>query len=246
MQLRRVTFGSIVRVLLPAVAVLALISGLAGLDLAELANELRDATWWLVALGFILAQLPRVTQAVTTLGAAPVSLPLGPVYALQLAVSYINLAIPTSAARVAIGIRFFQRHGVPPGSAVAAGAIDGFTSLVMEAVLLAVLLLFTPASLDLDLAAAVDSAVGILVVVMVIAAAGLGMVAAVAPWRRFVLKLGAAPGFGGMGRRAGIALTPADRPAARRQPGDGGALRPGTRDVRPGSRVPGRARRGAA
>ena len=101
--------------LLPAVAVVALLSGLAGLDLAELADQLEGATWWLVALGFLAAQLPRATQAVSTLGAAPVPLPLGPVYALQLAVSYINLAIPTSAARVAIGIRFFQRHGVPPG-----------------------------------------------------------------------------------------------------------------------------------
>ena len=41
-------------------------------------------------------------------------LALGPVYALQLAISYVNLAIPSAAGRIAVNVRFFQRHGVPP------------------------------------------------------------------------------------------------------------------------------------
>ncbi len=97
--------------MLPAVAVVMLISGLAGLDFAEFIEELCEATWWLIVLGALIAQLARVSQAVSTLGASPVPLPLGPVYALQLAVSYVNLAIPTSAARIAVNIRFFQRQG---------------------------------------------------------------------------------------------------------------------------------------
>ena len=99
----------------------------------------------------MVAQLPRLTQAVSTVGAAPVPLPLGPLYALQLAVSYVNLAIPSAAGRIAVNIRFFQRHGVAPGAALAAGALDGFAGFVVQAVVLAGLLLFTPASLDLDL-----------------------------------------------------------------------------------------------
>jgi uncharacterized membrane protein YbhN (UPF0104 family) len=187
MQLRRITVGSIVRVLLPALAAIALLTGLAGLDFAEVADELQDAAWWLVVIGFGLAQLPRLTQSISTLGASPVPLPLGPVYALQLAVSYINLAIPASAARVAINVRFFQRHGVAPGAAMTAGAIDGFIGFVVQAMLLVLLLLFSPVSLDLDLASAADSAERLLFVVVIIAAASIGTVAVVARWRRFVL-----------------------------------------------------------
>ncbi|MDF2731554.1 MAG: hypothetical protein K0S92_179 [Desertimonas sp.] len=185
-RLQRVTLGSILRVGLPALAVFVLITTFAGMDLGELVDQVRNATWWLIVLAFLVTQVPRLTQAVSTLGAAPVPLPLGPVYALQLAVSYVNLAIPTAAARVAVNIRFFQRHGVPPGSAVAAGAIDGFGGFVVQIVLLVCLVLFSPASLDLDVGGAVDSARQVLVIVMVIVAAALLVVAAVARIRRFV------------------------------------------------------------
>ena len=112
-QMRRFTFGSVMRVALPALAAVMLLSALAGFDFDEFVDSLQDAAWWLVAIGFVVAQLPRVAQAVSTLGAAPVPLPLGPVYALQLAISYVNLAIPTAAARIAVNVRFFQRQGLP-------------------------------------------------------------------------------------------------------------------------------------
>jgi len=174
-------------VLLPAFAVIALISVFAGLDLAELSDQLKDATWWLVILGVVVAQTPRVSQATATLGASPVPLPLGPVYALQLAISYINLAVPSTAARMAINIRFFQKHGVPAAGAVATGAIDGFSGFVVQASLLLGILLFTPASLDLDLGSAVDDASGLLILVLVLVAVPILVVAAVARWRRWVL-----------------------------------------------------------
>ena len=43
---------------------------------------------------------------------SPAPLPLGPLVALQFAICYVNLAIPSTAARVAINVRFFQRFGV--------------------------------------------------------------------------------------------------------------------------------------
>jgi uncharacterized membrane protein YbhN (UPF0104 family) len=186
--MRRITLGSIVRVVLPAVAVLMLLSGLAGLDFAELVEQLRNAEWWLLVLGVIVSQLPRLTQAISTLGSSPVPLPLGPVYALQLAVSYVNIAIPTAAARIAVNIRFFQRHGVPPGAALAAGALDGFGGFVVQALLLVGLLLMTSATLDLDLRAAVDSAGPILLVVVVIAVIAVAVSLAFGRLRRFITR----------------------------------------------------------
>jgi uncharacterized membrane protein YbhN (UPF0104 family) len=193
-QLRRITVGSIVRVVLPAIAVVALISAFAGLDYETLFEQLRDASWWLVAVGLLFAQTPRITQSVSTIGAAPSPLPFGPVYALQLAVSYVNLAVPSMAARVAVNIRFFQRHGVPPGSALAAGALDGAGGFIVQASLLLGLLVFTPASLDLDL----DGTAGhvgrlLLVVVLLVLLAGV-VVLLMERWRRrlveWALRLG--------------------------------------------------------
>jgi uncharacterized membrane protein YbhN (UPF0104 family) len=109
------------------------------------------------------------------------------VYALQLAVSYINIAIPTAAARVAVNVRFFQRHGVAPGAAIAAGAIDGFGGFVVQAILLVTMLLFTPASLDVDVGSAASGAERLLVLVVVIAVGALLVVAVVPRLRRWVV-----------------------------------------------------------
>jgi uncharacterized membrane protein YbhN (UPF0104 family) len=63
----------------------------------------------------------------------------------------MNLALPSNLARMAVNIRFFQRQGVPPTTAVTAGAIDSFTSTVIQALLLGLLLVFSSASLTLGL-----------------------------------------------------------------------------------------------
>jgi glycosyltransferase 2 family protein len=73
------------------------------------------------------------------------------VYAMQLATSYMNLALPSNLARMAVNIRFFQRQGLTAPTAVAAGTIDSFASTVIQAILLAVLLLFSESSLAFDL-----------------------------------------------------------------------------------------------
>ncbi len=210
-QLRRLSPMAILRVVLPAIAVMALFSLVAGLDFAELRTLLADASWWLLAAGLVAAQLPRFTQAVSTIGASPVPLPLGPVYALQLAVSYINIAIPSAAARIAVNIRFFQRHGMPPGTAMAPGALDGFSGFVVQLILLFVLLVFTPASLDLDLRSAVDRAGPLVIIVVVIAAVLLAIVVLVAPLRRFVVRWAR--------RLAGEAWAGGPRPALAAPPG---------------------------
>ena len=122
------------------------------------------------------------------MGASPIPLPLGPVYALQLSTSYINLAVPTSAARVALNIRFFQRHGVPPGTAIAAGALDSFSGFIVQIALLTTLLLFTPASLNLQFDDSLSTAGRLVVIVLVLFGIAITVVLVVARLRRFVLR----------------------------------------------------------
>ena len=101
----------------------------------------------LALLAFAVAQLPRFGQAVSTLGSVPARLPFGPVYAMQLATSFMNLALPSAAARMALSVRFFQRQ-CAPATAVTSGLIDSLVGNVIQGVLLALFLLFSPAALD--------------------------------------------------------------------------------------------------
>jgi uncharacterized protein (TIRG00374 family) len=187
-RLRRFTVGSVVRIALPGLALFMLASALAGFDLPAFLDALQDASWWLVLIGFLIAQLPRLAQAVSTLGAAPIPLPLGPVYALQLAISYVNLAIPTAAARIAVNIRFFQRQGVAPGAAVATGALDGVSGFIVQATLLLSLLLFTSLSLDVDIGEPTSDAARILAIVGIVAAAALVVIVLVPRLRHWVVS----------------------------------------------------------
>jgi uncharacterized membrane protein YbhN (UPF0104 family) len=157
-KLRRISIGAVLRVALPALAVLALSSAMAGLELEGVVDDIIHATWWLLALGFVLANLTRVSQAVSTLGASPTPIAFGPVYALQLAMGYLQIAIPSYAARVAVAVRFFQRQAIPAGAALAAGFLDVMTTFFIEVIGITCLLLFTPATLDLDLSGATSAA----------------------------------------------------------------------------------------
>jgi glycosyltransferase 2 family protein len=186
-QMRRFTVGSVLRVALPALAAVMLLSAFAGFDFEEFVESLQDAAWWLVLVGFVVAQLPRVAQAVSTLGAAPIPLPLGPVYALQLAISYVNLAIPTAAARIAVNIRFFQRQGVPPTTAVATGALDGVSGFIVQAALLGSLLLFSGLSLDVDVSGPASAAARIAWMLVAALVVGAVVVLVVPRLRRFVV-----------------------------------------------------------
>ena len=186
-QLQRITPASVLKVVLPAIGLFALISAFADLDWSQFFDQLRDATWWLAVFGFVAAQTPRFAQAVSELGACPVPLPLGPLYVLQLGMSYVNIALPGTAARIAISVRFFQRHGIQPGTALAVGALDSVSQYIVQATILVSLLLFTTASLELDLDAGTAAhATRLLIIVVVLAGAIIGIVAAVPRWRRFI------------------------------------------------------------
>lgn len=149
-KLRRVSWRALVQIVLLALAAYAIASAATDVDWAELWSTVGDASWEWIVVAFIAAQLPRLTQAVSTLGSAPAPLPFGPVYAMQLATGYMNVALPSNLARMAVSIRFFQRQGLSAAVAVTSGTIDSFASTVVQAVLLGVLLIFSESSLALS------------------------------------------------------------------------------------------------
>jgi uncharacterized membrane protein YbhN (UPF0104 family) len=149
-KLRRVSLRALVQLVLFGFAAYTIVEWAAGISWGDVWATLRHASWSWVIAAALVAQLPRLTQALATLGSVPASLPYGPVYAMQLATGYMNVALPSNLARMAVNIRFFQRQGLSAPTAVASGVIDSFASTVVQAILLGTLLLFSESSIELD------------------------------------------------------------------------------------------------
>ena len=118
-KIRRVTPGGVAKQVLAALLVSGLIGAFAGVDFQEVLDELRSANvWWLLA-GLALSPVVQLGQALSTIGASIQAVSYGPVLMLQYAIQFIGLAVPSSAARLALEIRFFQcvvRRELPPRS----------------------------------------------------------------------------------------------------------------------------------
>jgi len=138
----RVSWGAILRLgLLGAVGYL-LISQLADIGLDTIADALGSASLPILIAALLLGQVPRVAQAASLQTASPAPVPLGRVTRLQFATCFVNLAMPSTAARAAMSIRFFQRSGATPAGAVSAGALDSVFGFLAQITLLGGALLF--------------------------------------------------------------------------------------------------------
>jgi uncharacterized protein (TIRG00374 family) len=180
-KLRRVSVRALVQIGLFGFAAYTIVEAAAGVDWGDVGATVADASWSWIAFAFVAAQLPRVTQALSTLGSVPASLPFGPVYVMQLATGYMNVALPSNLARMAVNVRFFQCQGLSAPTAVASGVIDSFASTVVQGVLLGALLIFSESSLPLELPAPSG---GLLVLLWILVAALVACLVALVVVRR--------------------------------------------------------------
>ena len=157
-NLRRVSRSTLLQAALLSAAAYILISSLSGIDFAEVWDQLQDATWGILIIALFLGQTPRFSQAESTRGACPRPVAYGPLVLLQFSISFINLVLPSTAARVAVNIRFFQRQGIPPASAVSIGVIDSVGGFAVQLLILATVLLFGWGDVDLHMPE--DSTIG--------------------------------------------------------------------------------------
>jgi len=174
--LRRVTWGSLVQVALIAIGAWVLIPAVANLGLDTIVQELSGADWPWVILALVISPSVQVAEALSTLGASLRPLRFGPVLLLQFAIRFIALAVPSSAARIALSVRFFQRSGVPTAQAITIGAIDSVTGFVIQAFILAIIALANLVTLDLSIQDSPDFTgrlliLGAVVVVILVVAA---------------------------------------------------------------------------
>lgn len=149
-QVRRVTLSSIAMVAVIVFVAYVIISAVTGIGLQNLLDEIKaaDLPWLLAAL--IVAPTIQIPQAFSTMGASLRPVRLGPVIMLEFAIQFISLAIPSSAARVALEVRFFQKVGNTATGALAVGLIDSVCGFIVQMAVILIIAFSGLASLDLS------------------------------------------------------------------------------------------------
>ncbi len=135
-RLRRVTVTSFLTVVVVVFVAYVIISAIAGIGWSTLVDELSQASPWWVVAAILVAPVVQVGQAFSTLGASERPVRLGPVLALQYAIQFVALAVPSSAARVALAVRFFQKAGASVTAAAAVGVVDSLSGFLLEALVI--------------------------------------------------------------------------------------------------------------
>jgi uncharacterized protein (TIRG00374 family) len=150
-KLRRVSLRNVIMAGLLLLVASALIPLFTSVDYAEIWAVLQNADATLIVLAFIVGHLQFFPSATSTMFAVSATLPFWPLLILQTASQFISLAIPSSAGRIAMNAAFLHNFGVPVASAVAQGAIDGFSGFLVQAAILLIVLLTGDVDLGFDI-----------------------------------------------------------------------------------------------
>ena len=189
----RVSWGTLLRLGLLVAVAYALISQLADIGWDTIAAAIRSASGPILLAALVLGQVPRVAQAGSLRTASPAPVPLARVTKLVFATTFINLAVPSTAARVATSIRFFQRSGTTAAGAVSAGALDSVSGFVAQISLLVGFLLLGLGTLGAGGESSFEitpaEAENIVVIIAALVVIAIVTVVAVAPLRRWVLRV---------------------------------------------------------
>ena len=92
-------------------------------------DALAGASVPILILALIVGQSPRFAGALRTSQAALIPIACGRLTLLEFAITFVNLAVPSTAARVGVNIRFFQRNGLVRTMAIAIGGVDSASAM---------------------------------------------------------------------------------------------------------------------
>ncbi len=186
--LRRFSVGRVVMGVLLLLAAVGLVSGLQDIGLDAIIDAVLAASVPLLILALVIGQTPRLANAVALAVAAPLRIPLPRLATLQFAITFVNLAMPSTVARVAVNIRFFQRCGLDRTSAITIGALDSLAGFAAQIGIILTILLFGFGTLELHLdeAHSGDGSGGLLIVLTVVLVLALAAVALLPMLRRIV------------------------------------------------------------
>ncbi len=188
--IRRFSVGNVVMWVLLAVVAYGIVGAVQSVGLQSIVDAITEATPTIVLLAFVVGQTPRFAGAFAVSQAAPIPVPLGRLTLLEFAITFVNLAVPSTAARVAVNIRFFQRNGLDRTTAIAVGGLDSVAGFVAQISLILAIVGFGLGSLNLDISADAPDFTGRLLLVAIVAVAiGIAVVAVVPRFRDPVVSV---------------------------------------------------------
>lgn len=140
-KLRRVTLRSIIILVVIAIVAYTLIGLLAGVDFAAIREQLSAANKAILLCALLLSPFVQVGFSIGTIGASPKPVRFRPVLMLQYAIQFIAVTLPSTAARIAMEVRFFERFGLAPATAVSIGVIDSVMGFGVQIALIVLILI---------------------------------------------------------------------------------------------------------
>jgi uncharacterized membrane protein YbhN (UPF0104 family) len=190
-RLQRVKWTSLLMTAITLAAVWFLISQIADIGWSTIVDAFEGASWGWIFVALIVGQTPRLGDALSILGACDQPLPYGPTVGLVMSISFINLAIPSTAARVATEVRYFQKQGVAIAKALTFGALDSVALFITQLSILIVTVGFGLTTLDFSLNEETISPGMKKVAALVVVAFAVGLIVllAVPKLRRWALHL---------------------------------------------------------
>ncbi len=131
-EAKRISWVNLVFGIGSLVGIWAIVGVLA--DVAGSLDVIKGARWGWVALAFVFAQLPIASNALALVGSVTGQLPFGRCLALETSNEFTQF-VGGDVAAFAVRVRFFQREGYDPASALSSGAIASTASWVAKGLL---------------------------------------------------------------------------------------------------------------
>ena len=182
--IRRFSVGNVVMWILLAIVFSTIVASIQDVGLQSIIDAISGASLPFLILALIVGQSPRFAGALSVSEATPIPVPYGRLTLLEYAITFVNLAVPSTAARVAVNIRFFQRNGLDRTMAIAVGGLDSVSGFIAQISLLIVIIGFGLGSLNLDIDTSnADFDGQLLLMLLLVLAVGVGVVAFVPKFR---------------------------------------------------------------
>jgi uncharacterized membrane protein YbhN (UPF0104 family) len=182
--IHRLSLGNVVMWILLAIVFSTIVAAIQDVGVDVIVDAIAGASLPILVLALIVGQSPRFAGAYSTSAASPIPIAYGRLALLEFAITFVNLAIPSTAARVAMNIRFFQRNGLDKTTAVAVGGLDSVAGFIAQISLIIVIVGFGFGSLNLDVStSSVDFDGQLLLILLVVLVVGIATVAFVPKFR---------------------------------------------------------------